>query len=208
MNRLGVFGGTFDPPHIGHLILAAEARYQLSLMRVLWVLTPDPPHKQGVSITSWTVRRELVRAAIGDDDSFEFSEVDIARPPPHYAYETLRILRARHKDMELVYVMGGDSLRDLPTWERPLDFLAACDAVGVMRRPGDQVDLPSLENQLPGISRKVRFVDAPLIEISGSDIRRRAALNEPIRYYLPERVYRLICEGNLYRQGGNPIRTG
>jgi nicotinate-nucleotide adenylyltransferase len=206
--RIGVFGGTFDPPHLGHLILAAEARYQLDLVRVLWVLTPDPPHKQGIRITAWTIRRELVRAAIEEDDSFELSEVDIARPPPHYAYETLHILRARHPEMELVFLMGGDSLRDLPAWEQPLEFLSACDAVGVMRRPADQVDLPSLEARLPGISSKVRFVDAPLLEISGSEIRRRAAANEPIRYYLPQPVYRLICDWKLYRQAEDPIRTG
>jgi nicotinate-nucleotide adenylyltransferase len=204
MERLGIFGGTFDPPHLGHLILAEEARYQLKLSRVLWVLTPDPPHKPGLNITPWPVRMELVSAAIGGDDCFEFSTVDIDRQPPHFAFETLRILQKRHPGSALVYLMGGDSLRDLPTWKYPQDFLAACHYLGVMRRPGDEIDAPALEAILPGVSKKVKFVDAPLLEISGSEIRRRALMDEPIKYYLPPAVYRLIRERNLYKERHTP----
>jgi nicotinate-nucleotide adenylyltransferase len=100
--------------------------------------------------------------------------------------------------------MGGDSLRDLPTWKHPQDFLAACHSLGVMRRPGDEIDAPALEAILPGVSKKVKFVDAPLLEISGSEIRRRALMDEPIKYYLPPAVYRLIRERNLYKERHTP----
>jgi nicotinate-nucleotide adenylyltransferase len=196
--RLGVFGGTFDPPHIGHLILADEARHQLNLSKVLWVLTPDPPHKEDARITPWQVRLKLLQAAIVNNVSFVTSEVDIDRPPPHYAYDTVRILKEQHPNAEIVYLMGGDSLHDLPTWKNPKNFLEECDQVGVMRRPADGVDLSILENYLPGVTEKVRFVDAPLLEISGSEIRHRMPLHEPIRYYLPEAVYQLILENGLY----------
>jgi nicotinate-nucleotide adenylyltransferase len=199
LNRLGVFGGTFDPPHLGHLILADEARFQLNLSRVLWVLTPEPPHKEGIMISPWRLRLELLTAAIGGEDHFELSDIDLNRAPPHFAFETLRILRSQNPEATLIYLMGGDSLHDLPTWERPLDFLEACDAVGVMRRIGDNIDLPSLEAKLPGISTKVCFVNSPIVEISGSEIRRRAAIDEPIKYFLPSKVYQLIVDMQLYK---------
>ena len=197
--RLGIFGGTFDPPHIGHLILAAEGQHQLTLDGVLWVLTADPPHKSGQAISPWSARLELLQAAVGSDPGFEISRVDIDRPSPHYAFETVRLLKKEHPGAELVYLMGGDELRDLPTWKQPLDFLAACDAICVMRRPADAVDLSILERELPGVTAKVWFLAAPLIEISASEIRRRARLGQPIRYFLPPAVYDLILEKRLYQ---------
>lgn len=114
--RLGIFGGTFDPPHIGHLILAAEALAQLELDRVLWVLTPNPPHKTRRSLTPVALRYELLRAAFEADPAFVISWVDLDRPPPHYAVDTMRLLRQDHPRDRLVYLMGSDSLDDLPLW--------------------------------------------------------------------------------------------
>lgn len=199
MIRVGVFGGTFDPPHIGHLILAAEGLVQLNLDRLLWVLTPDPPHKQGRSISPLDVRLELLYAALADNPAFELSRVDIDRPAPHYALDTLRLLAEAYPAADLVYLIGGDSLRDLPAWHRPLELLAAVHSLGVMRRPGAKVDLSTLEQQLPGITAKVSFYEAPLLEISSSEIRRNIATGSHFRYYLPPAVYRLIQEQGLYR---------
>jgi nicotinate-nucleotide adenylyltransferase len=95
--------------------------------------------------------------------------------------------------------MGGDELRDLATWKQPADFVAACDAIGVMRRPADAVDLSSLERKIPGVTDMVWFLAAPLIEISASEIRRRARLGQPIRYFIPPPVYDLILERKLYQ---------
>jgi nicotinate-nucleotide adenylyltransferase len=197
--KLGVFGGTFDPPHLGHLILAAEAQHQLALDCVLWVLTSDPPHKTGQSISSWPIRLELLEAAIGENQRFIISRVDIDRPPPHYALETMRLLQRDYPEAELVYLMGGDELRDLPTWKQPSEFVSACDAIGVMRRPADAIDLSILERDIPGVTDKVWFLAAPLIEISASEIRRRSRLDQPIRYFLPPPVYDLILERKLYQ---------
>lgn len=199
MPSIGIFGGTFDPPHIGHLILAAEARAQFGLDRLLWVLTPDSPLKQDRSITPLHHRLEMVKLALAGAPEFELSRVDIDRPSPHYALDTLKILKDQYPGTNLVYLMGGDSLRDLPLWHRPGDFVAACDVIGVMRRPGDAIDLPGLENNLPSLTAKVRFIDAPLLDISAHDIRARIGEGRPFRYYLPASVYVYIQNQALYR---------
>lgn len=198
--RIGIFGGTFDPPHLGHLILAAETQDQLGLDRLLWVLTPDPPHKQNHSISPASLRLELVQAATQDNPSFELSRVDIDRPGPQYAVDTVKLLACKYPGAEMFYLIGGDSLHDLPSWHLPQKLVQEVTAFGVMRRPGDNVDLAHLEQALPGISEKVRFVDAPLLEISASEIRRRIAEGRPYRYYLPETVYTLIQTRHLYQK--------
>ena len=200
MQSMGIFGGTFDPPHLGHLILAAEARAQLGLERLLWVLTPDPPHKQGQSIAPLEQRLEMVKLAIADDPQFEISSVELDRPGPHYALDTVQILAGQNPGVNLVYLMGGDSLRDLPDWHRPADFVSACHLIGVMRRPDDAVELGILEESLPGLTAKVRFVDAPLLEIAAHEIRNRIADGRPFRYFLPEPVYKYIDSHGLYRR--------
>jgi nicotinate-nucleotide adenylyltransferase len=196
--RIGVFGGTFDPPHIGHLILAEAAQAQLGLERLLWVLTPDPPHKRNRSITPVEARYDMLLAAISGNPIFEPSRVDLDRPSPHYALDTVRLLSAAHPGDQIIYLMGGDSLSDLPTWYEPVDFVTACNAIGVMRRVGDQIDLESLEAVIPGLSSKVRFIDLPLIEISSSSIRQRAAAGQPYRYFLPPVVFEYIRQNRLY----------
>jgi len=204
MPRLGVFGGTFDPPHVGHAILAAEALYQLRLARVLWVLTPAPPHKQGQRITPLAQRERMVRAAISGEPRFLFSRVDIDRPPPHYALDTVRLLRQAHPQAQIIYLMGGDSLGDLPAWHRPQDFIAACDALGVVRRPGETASPEKAYRLLPGLREKVRFVDAPLLQIASRDIRARAASGRPFRYFLQPQVYQLVQQWGLYRRETAP----
>ena len=200
MQTIGIFGGTFDPPHLGHLILAAEAYAQLGLERCLWVLTPDPPHKQGQSLAPLKHRLAMLKLAIAGDPQFELSTVDLDRPGPHYAVDTVKILAAQNPEANLVYLMGGDSLRDLPKWHLPTEFVAACHAIGVMHRPGDAIDMPDLENEFPGLTGKVHFVDAPLIDIAAHEIRRRIAAGRPFRYFMPVGVYEYIVKNNLYRQ--------
>ena len=196
--RIGIFGGTFDPPHIGHLILAAEAQGQFGLDRVLWVLTPEPPHKRGSPITDIGVRLEMLRAAIGNDSDFVLSRVDIDRPAPHYAVDTMAALHEEYPDGEFIYLMGGDSLGDLPSWHDPNRFLELCEGLAVMCRPGEPVDIQALEVLLPGIREKVNILQAPLLEISSSEIRRRVKQGMPYRYYLPKRVHWIIQTAGLY----------
>lgn len=196
--RLGIFGGTFDPPHLGHLILAAEARYQLGLERILWVLTPNPPHKLDRELTPVETRLAMVIAAIDEEDEFELSRVDVDRNPPHFAVDTIDLLKALLPMARFTYLIGGDSLHDLPRWHEPLRLIESVEAIGVMRRPGDQIDLCELEEALPGVSEKIRWVDAPLLEISATEIRERASQGAPIEYYLPPRVFNIIRYQKLY----------
>ena len=197
--RLGIFGGTFDPPHIGHLILAAEARDQLKLDCTVWVLTPDPPHKHGKEISSISHRLAMVELAICADDAFTLSHVDIDRSGPHYTVDTVKLLKQDYPDQALIYLMGGDSLHDLPNWYHVDEFLENLDGVGVMRRPGDDIDLTQLFTALPQLEDKLNFVTAPLLEISADQIRKRARQNRSYRYYLLPEIYHYICSNQVYK---------
>lgn len=196
--RIGVFGGTFDPPHLGHLALARAAQAQLRLDRVLWVLTADPPHKQGQPISPAADRLALVQAALAGSPAFALSRVDLDRPGPHWAADTVALLAQENPQDQLVYLMGGDSLRDLPRWGRPQLFLSYC-TLGVLRRPGAVIDLTELEQALPGITARVEFVDAPPVNIASHEIRRRARAGESLAGLVPEAVARLIRERGLYQ---------
>ncbi|HEY59432.1 MAG TPA: nicotinate (nicotinamide) nucleotide adenylyltransferase [Anaerolineae bacterium] len=197
--RLGIFGGTFDPPHVGHLILAMEAYDQLGLARVLWVLTPDPPHKRGKKIVPLDIRLRMVEAAIDSDPFFELSRVDVDRPGPHYVLDTLKILHTLHPDDELVFLIGGDSLHDIPAWHQPIAFVDSCDKLGVMHRVGEKINLERLEKEIQGISDKIEFIEAPLLEVSSNQIRHLVSQGKPFRYYLSPSVFQIIKEKHLYK---------
>lgn len=197
--RLGIFGGTFDPPHLGHLILAAESLEQLQLDRLLWVVTAQPPHKRGQPITPLEARLEMVQAAIENNPAFEISRIEIDRPGPHFAVESLRLLARQYPGSGLYYLIGGDSLRDLPTWRDPQGLIAEIECLGVMRRPRSRIDVERLEKLMPGLSAKVRFIQTPHLDISSSQVRQRAAEGKTYRYFLPEKVYEIVESLRLYQ---------
>jgi nicotinate-nucleotide adenylyltransferase len=197
--KIGLFGGTFDPPHIGHLILASEAVSQLGLSRLLWMLAPDPPHKLEQPITPLPHRLEMLKRAIAGNESFEISYLEIERPGPHYTIDTVRQLSQLEPNADIVLLLGGDSLRDLPTWLQPADLVSEVAQIGVMRRPGDPFDMNRLEEKIPGVGEKVVFIDAPLQDLASREIRRRVAGGETWRYYVPPNVYEYIEENRLYR---------
>lgn len=197
--KIGIFGGTFDPPHLGHLILAMEAASQLSLDKVLWMLTPVPPHKLEQDITSLEARLEMVRAAIEGEKLFELSTVEMELPAPQFALDTIRAVRSRFPGNEIFYLIGEDSLNDLPKWHEPNELITEVDFLGVMRRPGKRNRLQELETILPGITKKVLFIDAPLLEISSHQIRERIHHHQAFKYYLPTKVYQKILELGLYK---------
>jgi nicotinate-nucleotide adenylyltransferase len=197
--RIGIFGGTFDPPHVGHLILAEECRTQLNLDKLLWVVTDNPPHKRYVNVSPIESRVELVLKTIEGNPSFELSRVDIDRPGPHFAIDTVNILKQQFPGSQMFYLMGGDSLHDLPSWNKPQEFVDLCDGIGVMRRHADQVDLDSLEALLHGIKDKALIVEAPILEISSHQIRQRIYASQAYRYYLREAVYQAIRDMGLYQ---------
>ena len=197
--KIGILGGTFDPPHIGHLILASEAAHQLRLSRLLWALTPDPPHKQDQPITPLPHRLEMLKRTIADNPLFEISYLEIDRRGPHYTVDTVRLLAKQEADADIILLIGGDSLRDLPTWRLPAKLVAVVSKIGVMRRPGDSFDMPALEARIPGLTEKVSFIDALLQNLSSSEIRQRVMQGEVYRYYILPSVYDYIESNHLYR---------
>jgi len=196
--KIGLFGGTFDPPHIGHLILASEAVHQLELSRLLWMLAPDPPHKLEQPVTPLPHRLEMLRRAIADNSTFEISYLEIDRPGPHYTIDTVRLLSQQEPNADIILLLGGDSLRNLPTWRFSADLVAGVSKIGVMRRPGEPFDMPALEANLHGVTEKVKFIDAPLQDLASREIRRRVGNGEAYRYYVLPSVYEYIEANHLY----------
>ncbi len=199
--RLGVLGGTFDPIHIGHLILAEEARDLLGLDQVLLAPAADPPHKrdQGKSPAEHRVR--MVELAIAGNPHLALSRVDVDRPGPHYTLDMMCLLRDQYgPDTALYFLMGLDSLADLPTWHRPLDLMQQCNLVA-LSRPGADFDWDTLEAALPGVRSRVIVLPMPLLQISGSDLRARVRQGRPLRYQVLPQVEQYIREQQLYRAG-------
>ncbi len=197
VTRIGILGGTFDPPHYGHLILAELAVGSLNLDRVLFVPAADPPHK-GALRSSAEHRAALVERAIAGNPRFALSRVDLDRPGPHYSVEMVRLLQAEHPAATFIFLIGGDSLRDLPTWSRPGELIRLA-RLGVMRRPGSAPDLAQLEREIPGIRARVDWIDAPQIEISASALAQRVRAGLSIRYQTPDAVRAYIDAHRLYR---------
>jgi nicotinate-nucleotide adenylyltransferase len=189
--RIGVFGGTFDPPHLGHLVVASDACEALGLGRVLWIPSAVPPHKLGTVKASAEARLEMVRAAVEGDSRFEADDVELRREGPSYTVDTLRELAARHPGDELVLLIGADNLREIPGWREPDEILRLA-RVAVLSRDGAGVppDAP-----IPATSVAVTRVD-----VSATEVRRRAAAGETIRYLVPDAVRALVERRGLYRE--------
>ena len=194
--RLGVLGGSFDPPHIAHLAIASETCHALGLGRVLFVPAAAPPHKGGEERTSAEVRLELTSLAIDDDLRFTASGIEIERDLV-YTADTLRALSERYADHELVFIMGSDSLLQFETWHDPEQLLSEC-SLAVAPRPGDSPEAIAAAAARWG-PYQVTMLDVPLLSVSSTDIRERVARRRPIRYLVPHRVEQYILETGLYR---------
>ena len=157
------------------------------------------PAQEKKNITPLQQRLDMLRVTLEGDPNFELCLVDINRPGPHYAVDTVRILKEQQPGVDMIYLMGGDSLKDLHTWRNPHELLASITALGVMIRPGVKIDLADLEKKTRGVSAKVIFINAPLIGISSSEIRQKVANGLPYRYLVPPEVYKIIHERDLYR---------
>ncbi len=196
--RVGYFGGTFDPPHLGHFILAAETQYQLDLDAFWWIITPDPPHKKDRIITPVKHRLEMLQLVVEDFGRFFISEVDLKRDPPHYAADTVEILKKDNPSAELVYIIGEDSLKDLPDWHEPSRFINIVDQLAIIPRPQITTDLDQLERFMPGLSGKTVFITDIMLDISSSVIRRRVREGDPYEHFLTESVAEYIRSNGLY----------
>jgi nicotinate-nucleotide adenylyltransferase len=198
--RLGLFGGTFDPVHFGHLILAEQCRESCSLDRVWFVVAGEPPHKRRER-TPVTHRLEMARIAVAGHSAFAVSELESNRPGPHYSVETLEAVRREHPDDDLFFLIGADSLNDLPGWREP-GRIAQLATVVVVNRPGiEEVDPHRLPSFGAG-SHPVVTVTIPPIGIASTDLRRRVSENKSIRYMVPRGVEAYIDARRLYRDKG------
>ena len=197
--RLGILGGTFDPIHLGHLILAEEAWYQLGLEKVLLVPAGDPPHKRDRSLTPVEHRVAMIELAIIDNPHLELSRVDVDRPGPHYTLDMVRLhLEQYGPGTDLYFLMGLDSLADLPNWRDPKKLVELCNLVA-LSRPDSGFDWNKLEEQLPGLRWRVIFLPMPELQISSHMIQQRVRQGRPLRYQVPPAVEEYIRQRCLYR---------
>ena len=193
--RLGVIGGSFDPPHVGHLVLASEAHARLGLERVLFVPAAAPPHKDLEQHTAADARLAMTALAVAEDIRFVESGLEIERGLV-YTRDTLAAVAERFPGRDLVFVMGSDSLLQFDTWHDPEGILARC-VLAVASRPGDDLAVVTAAAARWGAGR-VTFLEAPPVGVSSSQIRARVAEGLPIRYLVPDAVEDFIVERGLY----------
>jgi nicotinate-nucleotide adenylyltransferase len=196
--RIGILGGTFNPPHLAHLICGQEAYVQLSLDRVLLIPAGHPPHKPNLRDEPGAEHRlELCRRAIGADQRFQVSDIEIRREGPSYTVDTLRTLHSLEPDSELFLIVGGDVAAGLPSWREPEQVLSLATLAVAKRRGTSRGAIDAALAELEG-GERAEFFRMPRVGISSTDIRRRVQLQEPIRYLVPDAVASSIDEHRLY----------
>jgi nicotinate-nucleotide adenylyltransferase len=195
--RIGILGGTFNPPHLGHLICAQEAYLQLELDRVTLIPARIPPHKRVEEEPGPDHRLELCRAAVGDDDRFDVSDVEIAREGPSYTVDTLELLHSREPESELYLIVGGDIAAGLPKWREPERVLSLATLAVAGRRGTSRAEVDEALSVLEG-GQRARFFQMPTISVSSTVLRRRVRARQPIRYYVPDAVVSYIDRHRLY----------
>lgn len=197
--RIGILGGTFNPPHLAHLVCAQEAYVGLGLDRVVLMPAGVPPHKQLVDgDADAEARHELCRLAVADDERLAVSRLELDRPGRSYTVDTLRALREREPQDELTFIVGGDMATSLPTWREPEAVLSLATLAVAERRGAGRDEIERRLAPLAGADRVV-FFEMPRIDVSSSLVRERSAQDHPIRYLVPDRVERYIAEHGLYR---------
>jgi len=195
--NIGILGGTFDPIHIGHLVVAEEARIKLGFNEVLFVPAGQPLLKPDRNITPSDQRVEMVRRAIADNPHFKLCTIEAERPGPSYTVDTVMTLREQlGSEVGLFFILGRDTLAELPSWKEPKKLVQLCRLV-VAPRLGSK-DLQHLETEIPGLLGKVVQLDMPVIGISSSGIRQRVAQGLSIRYLVPAGVEKYISEQKIY----------
>jgi nicotinate-nucleotide adenylyltransferase len=196
--RIGVFGGTFDPVHVGHLVLVSELKHALDLDLVLFVPAGDPPHKPDQLLSSVEHRLHMLEVAVEGRACFDIDHIEVNRIGPSYTKDTLEQIQLKYRSNRLVFLMGEDSLRDLHTWRQPERIIELAE-LGVGCRPNVHLDLEAVYDRLPNARGRVVLIDVPMIEISSRDIRKRVANGAPYAYQVPKEVEQYIKEHGLYR---------
>ncbi len=198
-SKIGVLGGTFDPIHLGHLIVAEYIREKLDFSEVLFIPAGRPwlKLKEEKQVTLAEHRLAMVRLAVASNPQFKVSTMEIDRPGPSYSIDTVLELRAK-LEAEIYFIAGPDALAKLPRWKDPERLLKACHVVGIGRPGHSKTNLRKLEASLHGVSQHIMLMDVPQIDISSTDIRKRVAQGLSIRYLVPEAVEKYIAEHRLY----------
>ena len=203
MRRIGVLGGTFDPVHYGHLVVAEEVYATLHLTEMVFVPAGQPPHKTNVEITAAKHRLKMLELAIASNPHFTISRVDLDRPGPSYTVDMLQLLRRQWGEHTAIYfIIGRDSLEDLLSWHDSSGILEQLTHLVAVRRPGyseSEAFYDSLEARLSGIKQRLLIVETPRFNISATDLRQRVAEGRPIKYQTPESVESYIVQYGLYR---------
>jgi nicotinate-nucleotide adenylyltransferase len=196
--KLGILGGTFNPPHLGHLVCAQEAHAQLALDRVVLMPAGVPPHKEIAADPGAQARFELCRRAVEGDERFEVSRLELDRPGPSFTVDTLKALHDQHPEDDLTFIVGGDMARSLPTWREPEAVLSLATLAVAEREDDRREAIAAALTPLAGAER-VRFFDMPRIDISSSLVRERVAAGRPVRYLVPDAVREAIDANGWYR---------
>ena len=204
---IGVFGGTLDPIHIGHLLIAEQARVSVGLEEVIFIPTGQPWMKGDASITEAHHRMNMVRLAVDSNPCIRASAMEVDRPGPTYTLDTLRGLREEISQGEEIYfILGIDSLKEVGRWKEPATVLELCSLVAAPRPGHDGQDLSFLDEIRPGSTEKVVLLEGPRVDISGTAIRQRVALGLSVRYQVPDAVDHYIHGHGLYRDGAGGER--
>jgi nicotinate-nucleotide adenylyltransferase len=204
MGDIGILGGTFNPPHMGHLVMAQEALDQLDLDRVVLMPVAVPPHKEAREDPGGAARLELCRLAVAGDERFEVSSLEVDRGGASFTVDTLKELHDVEPEHELTFIVGGDMAQSLPAWREPETILALARLAVAEREGVRREDIVRRLESLHDGSQVV-FFDMPRIDISSSSVRRRVADGRPVRYLVPDAVAEAIAEQGLYRQpAGRP----
>jgi nicotinate-nucleotide adenylyltransferase len=203
--RVGILGGAFNPPHIGHLVCAQEALVQLELERVVFMPVGVPPHREIEYDPGADVRFEMVELAVADDERFEASRLELEREGPSYTSDTLEQLAGESKD-ELFLILGGDQAAALASWHEPELVLERATVAVFERVSWGRNAIMIKIGRLPGAER-VRYLDMPLMQVSSSSIRRRVRQGAPIRYLVPDKVADCIETKGLYAAQGSAKET-
>jgi nicotinate-nucleotide adenylyltransferase len=196
--RIGILGGTFNPPHLGHLVCAQEAHDQLGLDRVVLMPVSVPPHKEAAEDPGAEHRLEMCRLATAKDERLAVSRLEVDRPGASYTADTLRAIHESAPGDDLTFIVGGDMAHSLPTWREPEAVLELATLAVAERSGSRRADIEERLAGLAGGDRTTYFA-MPRIDISSSDVRRRVRDGRPIRYLLPDEVVRYIGAEGLYR---------
>jgi nicotinate-nucleotide adenylyltransferase len=206
--NIGLFGGTFDPPHAGHLIVAQDAALALGLDRILFIPAAQPPHKRAAAVTAAAVRVRMLELAVAEDGRFGIDRLELERGGASYTVDTLRALHGAHPGVQLTLLMGADQYAEFPTWREPDEIRRLARLAVLMRGGATGPEAEASGSWRPSLSEMaggVLSVAVTRIDISSTAVRRRVAEGLPIRYLVPPAVERFIFENRLYGRNGSSV---